>query len=175
MRALFSCVFSLFFLLSFYVPNIAWAQNAEPKLIGEYGDWVAYKLMEDGNKVCYMASKPKKHQGNYTRRGEIYALITHRPVDGTKNVFSYMTGYPYKAGSDASVKIGTNKFTLFTQDETAWAPDSETDDALADAIRKGSTMTVKGVSTRGTQTTDTFSLSGSGAAHDAITKECSDN
>ena len=173
MRTFLSFVFSLFFLVNFYVPQ-ALAQDAEPKLIGEYGDWVAYKLIEDGNKVCYMASKPKKHEGNYTRRGEIYALITHRPVDGTKNVFSYMTGYPYKAGSDASVKIGSNRFTLFTQDETAWAPDSETDDALAAAIRKGSSMTVKGTSTRGTQTKDTFSLSGSGAAHEAITKECSD-
>ena len=41
-----------------------------------------------------------------------------------------------------------------------------------DAIRKGSKVVVKGTSSRGTLTTDTFSLKGSGNAHDAITKEC---
>ncbi len=145
---------------------------AEPKLLGNYGKWSAYMFMEGGNKVCYMASQPTKAEGNYTRRGEIFALITHRPGEGTKDVFSYIAGYPYKPGSDATVSVGSNRFTLFTQDETAWAPDSSVDSKLAAAIRKGSDMVVKGTSTRGTVTTDTFSLSGSSAAHDAITKEC---
>jgi hypothetical protein len=33
-------------------------------------------------------------------------------------------------------------------------------------------MTVKGMSKRGTLTTDTFSLKGSGEAYDAVSKEC---
>jgi len=119
-----------------------------------------------------MASQPSSAEGNYTRRGDIFALVTHRPAEGTKDVFSYITGYTYKPGSDAIVKIGSNSFTLFTQDETAWTPDGETDVKLARAIRAGSNMTVKGSSSRGTLTTDTFSLKGSGAAHDAISQEC---
>ncbi len=148
------------------------AAAADPRLLGTYSDWSAYVFTEDGNKVCYMASQPKKAEGNYTRRGEIFALVTHRPGEGSKNVFSYITGYPYKAGSDAKVRVNGNSFTLFTQDETAWAPDAATDNRLADAIRRGSNMTVKGTSTRGTLTTDTFSLKGSSAAHDAISREC---
>jgi len=144
----------------------------EPREIGQFGDWSAYTFTEEGSKVCYMASQPKKDEGNYTRRGDIFALITHRPADGSKNVFSYIAGYPYKGGSDATVSIDSNKFTLFTQDDTAWAPDATTDGKLANAIRKGSKMKIKGTSSRGTMTTDTFGLSGSSAAHDAITKEC---
>ena len=148
------------------------ALASDPKEIGQFGDWSAYVFEENGNKVCYMASRPKKAEGNYTRRGDIFALVTHRPAEGSKNVFSYMTGYTYKAGSDATVKIGSQSFTLFTQDETAWAPDAETDEKLSNAIRKGSDMVVKGMSSRGTATTDTFSLKGSGGAHDAINKAC---
>lgn len=148
------------------------SQASEPKLIGTYGAWSAYSFMENGNKVCYMASEPGSAEGNYTTRGKIYALITHRPAENTRNVFSYITGYPYKAGSEASVSVNGKTFNLFTQDDTAWAPDAAADNALTEAIRAGSKMVVKGTSSRGTATTDTFSLSGSSKAHDAITGEC---
>lgn len=145
----------------------------EPQLLETYEDWNVYVYNEDGNKVCYMASKPAKAEGKYTKRGDVFALITNRPAEGTKNVFSYITGYSYRAGSDATVEIDGNKFMLFTRDDTAWGPDADTDSKLADAIRNGSNMVVKGVSGRGTATTDTFSLKGSTAAHDRITQECS--
>lgn len=145
---------------------------ADPRLIGDYSDWSAYVFTEGGNKVCYMASKPKKEEGDYTSRDPVFALITHRPAEGSKNVFSYITGYTYKPGSDVSVKIDSTNFTLFTQDQTAWTPDADTDNKLANMIRKGSRMVVKGTSSRGTLTTDTFGLKGSSAAHEAISKEC---
>ncbi len=148
------------------------AQAGEPRLIGTFGNWSAYIFTENGNKVCYMASQPQKDEGNYKKRGEIFALITHRPAEGTQNVFSYITGYSYKAGSDATITIDGQRFVLFTQDDTAWTPDAESDKRLADAIRAGSKMVVKGTSSRGTLTTDTFSLRGSAAAHDKISKEC---
>lgn len=146
---------------------------ADPRLLGKYSDWEAYVFMEGSNKVCYMASQPRKAEGNYARRGDVFALITHRPAEGTKNVFSYMAGYAYKAGSDATAKIGDRSFSLFTQDETAWAPDAGTDDKIADAVKRAADMVVKGTSSRGTATTDTFSLKGSSAAYEAISKECS--
>lgn len=148
------------------------AQASEPRLIGTYGDWSAYMFTEDGKNVCYMASKPKKAEGNYSKRGEIFALITHRPAEGTRNVFSYITGYPYKSGSDVTVTIDGKSFTLFTQDDTAWTPDAKTDNQLVDMIKEGSSMVVKGVSSRGTKTTDTFSLKGSTKAHEKISQEC---
>ena len=148
------------------------ALASEPKLISAHDAWSAYSFKENGNIVCYMASEPIKAEGNYTRRGKIYALITHRPAEGSRNVFSYITGYPYKEGGNAVLSIDGETFNLFTQDESAWAPDSDMDNRIAQAVRKGSKMTVKGTSSRGTATTDTFSLKGSTAAHDAITKAC---
>lgn len=148
------------------------AQAAEPRLMGTYGDWSAYMFKEEGGKVCYIASKPKKDEGDYTKRGDIFALVTHRPAEGTRDVFSYIAGYAYKSGSDVTVEIDSDKFVLFTQDDTAWTPDAETDKTLSAAIRKGSKMVVHGTSSRGTKTTDTFGLSGSSKAYDKITEEC---
>lgn len=144
----------------------------KPELIGRHGAWEAYKIKDGSDMVCYMVSQPTAKKGNYTKRGDVYALITHRPAESTYNVFSYMTGYAYKAGSDAAVTIDGQKIALFTQEETAWAPDPQTDEKIANLVRKGSRMVVTGTSTRGTLTTDNFSLSGSGAAYDAISKEC---
>ncbi len=148
------------------------AQAAKPKQLGKFGDWTSYVLSERGSKVCYMVSKPISAKGNYTRRGEIFALITHRPSENTKDVFSYITGYTYKQGSDAAVTIDGKKFILFTQDDTAWAPDASADSQLAKAIQQGAKMVVTGTSSRGTLTTDTYSLKGSGSAYKAISSEC---
>lgn len=148
------------------------SKASDPELLSTHNDWSAYMFKENGNKVCYMASAPRKAEGDYTKRGEIYALITHRPSEDSKDVFSYITGYSYKPNSNVKVTIGGKEFVLFTQEDTAWAPDSETDEKLADAIRRGNTMIVRGTSSRGTKTKDTFSLRGSSAAYDAISKEC---
>lgn len=148
------------------------AQASEQREIARHGQWVAYEFEENGGKVCYMAAKPTKAVGNYSKRGDVVAMITHRPAEGTRNVFSYMTGYGYKKGSDVTLTIDGKKYSLFTQNDMAWAADSAADNALADAIQKGSTMVVKGVSARGTQTTDTFSLSGSTKAYEAIAGAC---
>lgn len=144
---------------------------AEPRKIGEYGDWSAFAYTENDAKVCYMASEPSKHEGKYEKRGEIFALVTHRPADGTRSEFSYIAGYPYKKDSVVTLKIDANTFELFTHDETAWAPDGK-DESIVQALRKGTVMTVKGTSAKGTETFDTFGLKGSSAAHAAISREC---
>ncbi len=148
------------------------AMAAQPRFLEVYGDWDTYAFTENGNKICYMASRPTKSQGNYTRRGEIFAYITHRPGENTRDVFGYVTGYTYKSGSDVKLKIGSTSETLFTKDDKAWALDEQADAKIVDMIKKGSTMVVDGVSSRGTKTTDTFSLKGSTKAYERITSEC---
>lgn len=149
------------------------AHASDPVSLGVSGKWEAFEFVEpEGGKVCYMMAKPDKDEGDYKKRGEIVALITHRPAEGTKNVFSYMSGYSYKKGADVNLTIDGKKFTLFTQNDMAWAADAAADTALTNAIQKGSTMTVQGVSGKGTKTKDTFSLKGSTKAYEMITKAC---
>lgn len=163
-------IFVSVFLFTALFLTSAYAQ--EPRVLSVYGDWTAYVFTENGNKVCYMASQPTKAEGKYSKRGDIFALITHRPAEDSRDVFSYITGYTYKPNSNATVKIGSKTFSLFTQNDMAWTVDDKTDRDIAQAIRNGSNMVVTGRSSRGTLTTDTFSLKGSSAAHDAISREC---
>ncbi len=162
----YAFLFSALLLVSFA------AHASEQQEIGRFGNWVAYEFEENGGKVCYMAAKPTKAEGKYSKRGDVVAMITHRPAEGTKDVFSYMAGYGYKKASDVTMTIDGKKFTLFTQNDMAWAADAAADASLAAAIQKGSQMVVKGESSRATQTTDTFSLSGSTKAYEAITNAC---
>jgi invasion protein IalB len=150
----------------------ALASSTAPRLLQVYDDWDAYVLVEGSSTVCYMASKPKSSEGKYDKRGDVFALITHRPAENSRNVFSYLAGYTYKPGADAVVKIDDQEFPLFTQDDIGWAPDAETNNRIAQALKSGKTMTVRGTSSKGTETLDTFSLKGSSAAHDRIGKEC---
>lgn len=161
---------SLFAAIMFSTAAMA---NSIPVELGEYGDWVAYTYKEGKNTVCYMASTPKKDEGNYKKRGDIYAVITHRPADKSYNVTNFVAGYKYKNGSNVTVKIGTTTFhNLFTNDDNAWAPDAATDKKLVEAMKRGEKMIVEGTSFRGTKTKDTYSLAGFSRAYQAISAKC---
>ena len=145
---------------------------AQVETIGVFQDWTAYRSGSGSSLICYMASKPKKDEGKYAKRGEIYAMVTHRPGAKSFNVVSVHTGYKYKKGSTAEVAIGGNKFALFTHEETAWATDSADDKALVRAMRAGTKMIIRGRSWRDTATKDTYSLLGFTAAQRAIDQAC---
>jgi hypothetical protein len=142
------------------------------KRIGDYGDWSAFQFTEDGNTACYMASQPKKAEGDYSKRGEIYAIVTHRPAENRRDEVSIVAGYIYEKDTWVDVTIDDKPFKLFTHDDGAWAPDKDTDKQMVSAMIKGRTMVVKGTSSRGTETTDTYSLTGFTKAHEAIDKAC---
>ncbi|MGB0681770.1 MAG: invasion associated locus B family protein [Magnetovibrionaceae bacterium] len=148
----------------------AHAQATKP--LGKSGAWEALTYTENGSPVCYMGAVPDKAKGNYTRRGDTFVLITHRPGDRTFDVFSVEAGYSYKDGSEVTVSIGGQTFKLFTQGGNAFAYDDKADTALVRAMKRGSTMVIKGQSSRGTLTTDTYSLKGFTASHGKIDKAC---
>ncbi|MBL6933575.1 MAG: invasion associated locus B family protein [Rhodospirillales bacterium] len=141
-------------------------------LIDVSGDWSAFAVKLEGKPVCYMGSEPTKSEGKYTQRGDVVFLVTHRPADKAIGVINFQTGYTFKEGSDATLIIGDKSFALFTDEGDGWARDAKTDEAIIQAMIKGSQMVVKGVSSRGTQTTDTFSLKGFTAAYKAASKAC---
>jgi hypothetical protein len=152
-------------------PVPAAAQNVEP--LGEAGKWRAYTFLEDGKKVCYMSAAPDKSEGNYKVRGEVYALVTHRPALDSRDVVSLIAGYALKPDADIVVTIDRKqKFNLFADKETAWARDEKTDRALVQAMVKGGSMVVEGTSSRGTKTRDIYSLSGFGKMYQAIGQAC---
>lgn len=159
---------------SILVVSATAASAADPRLLGTFKDWNAFAFEESGHKVCYISSQPKKKEPAAAKRGDIYVLVTHRPAEKTLDVVSFIIGYPFKKDADTTVDIAGKSFKLFTDGETAWARDAETDKAITAALRdaKGKPMVVKGTSTRGTRTTDTYSTDGVADAYAAINKAC---
>ncbi len=148
------------------------AGAAEVGLLVGFKDWIGYKTTQGGNQLCYMASEPKRDEGTYTIRGNICAIVSHRPAARSSNVVSIHAGYTYKKKSEVTLKIGDKSFTLFTDGDAAWAKSVADDQAMVAAMKAGTRMVVRGVSSRGTKTKDTYSLLGFTRVHGAIGAAC---
>lgn len=147
----------------------AMAQNPRP--IGSFSSWQALTFEEDGKAGCYVIAEPIRKEGKYTSRDQVYALVTHRPADAKLNVFTIIAGYTYQEESTVTLEIDSEAFSLSTRGDTAWASD-EDDPRIVEALKKGAGMVVRGVSSRGTETTDTYSLTGFTRAYNAIGEAC---
>ena len=171
---LFRTLGLLFAGLALSVAALSGAARADAiKSLGGFKHWNAYYYKEDGAKVCYIASSPVTEKGDYTRRGEVFILVTHRPATKTKDVVSFQAGYSFKGATEVVVTIdGETQFRLFTEGDMAWTQDAAMDQAFVAAMQKGSRMVVVGVSKRGTKTTDSYSLAGFTASRRAIGLAC---
>src|SRR5882672_4964353 len=143
-------------------PAAAPAGDVQPTLLGQYGDWGAYSATPGGRKVCFSIAKPKASQTNPAgrKRDQAYVFVSTRPAENVRNEVSVIIGYPFKDKTDATAEIGTDKFAMYTLNDGAWIKNVAEEARMVDAMRKGSDLTVKGVSGHGTKTTDTFSLKG---------------
>ena len=83
----------------------AWVVPTAAQDLGRFKDWSAHQFTEDGKRLCLMFTQPKKDEGNYKRRGEIFALVSHRPDEQQFGVVSFEMGYPFAPGKELSVSI----------------------------------------------------------------------
>lgn len=152
------------------------AAMAKPELLGEFGNWKAFKSTDGGATVCYALSQPTKSAPANVKRDPIFFIVSNFPARQVKGEPSIVAGYPYKEGSKATVAVGGASYAFTTvnagSDGGAWIPDAATEQKLIASMRGGSNMTVKGTSRRGTETTDTYALNGVSAALDRINQEC---
>jgi invasion protein IalB len=155
-------------------PASAPAGDAQPTLLGQYGDWGAYWAAPNGRKVCFTIAKPKSSQTNPAgrKRDQAYVFISTRPAENVRNEVSVIIGYPFKPSTDATAEIGADKFAMYTLNDGAWIKNVAEEARMVDAMRKGSDLTVKGVSGHGTESTDQYSLKGLSQAVDRAGQEC---
>jgi invasion protein IalB len=143
-------------------------------LLGQFGDWGAYKANPGGKTVCFALSKPTSAVTDPPGRNRdpAYAFVSTRPAEKVKNEVSVIVGYPQKPGVDASAVIGTASYVMYTQNDGAWVKNAAEEAQMVEAMRKGSDLVIKSESTRGTKTTDTYSLKGISEALDKVAAEC---
>ena len=156
---------------SFGVGPVA-AQSSDPELLGEFNDWAAYTYKAADTKVCYISSRPKASEPKNAKRDPAFLLVTHMPGRKVRGEISTIIGYPFKKDSTAKLTIDTAEFELFTNADGAWADTTATEKKIVAAMKAGKALKVKGTSWRGTETEDSYSLSGISAALAAIDKAC---
>jgi len=150
------------------------AGGAEPTLIGQFGTWGAYTATPNGKKVCFALAKPSSSKTNPPNRPRdpAYAFVSTRPAEKVTNEVSIMIGYALKPGSESSLEVGGASYAMYTQGDGLWIKNAAEEERMVDAMRKAADVTVKGVSAKGTETIDTFSLKGLSQALDKLAQDC---
>jgi len=150
------------------------AGGAEPTLIGQFGTWGAYTATPNGKKVCFALAKPSSSKTNPPNRPRdpAYAFVSTRPAEKVTNEVSIMIGYALKPGAESTLEVGGNAYAMYTQGDGLWIKNAAEEERMVDAMRKAADVTVKGVSAKGTETTDTFSLKGLAQALDKLAQDC---
>ena len=155
-------------------PAAAVAGGAEPTLIGQFGTWGAYSATPNGKKVCFALAKPSSSKTNPPNRPRdpAYVFVSTRPAEKVTNEVSIMIGYMLKPGSESTLEVGGAAYAMYTQGDGLWIKNAAEEDRMVDAMRKSADVTVKGISAKGTETTDTFSLKGLSQALDKLAQDC---
>lgn len=155
------------------IASAAPANSQEAKLLETFNDWAAHANSGNGKKVCFVVSQPKDSEPKNVKRGPIFFYISMYPSENVPNEVSVKMGYPLRPEVNAEVKIGEAAFNLYTKDEGAFVEEREVENKLVQAMKAGAEMVVQGRSTRGTLTTDKYSLNGLTAALERASGECS--
>jgi len=150
------------------------AGPAKPTLLGQYGEWGAYTATPAGRKICFAIAKPTAVETKPPDRprNQPYMFISTRPADKVTNEVSIVVGYPFKTSSEATAQVGGTTFQLYTQGDGAWIKNAAEEAHMVDAMRAGDSAVVKGTSSKGTESIDTYSLKGLTEALDRVAQEC---
>ena len=155
-------------------PAAAVAGGVEPVLIGQFGTWGAYTATPNGKKVCFALAKPTSSKTNPPNRPRdpAYAFVSTRPSEKVFNEVSVMIGYALKPGSESIIEVGGGSYAMYTQGDGLWIKNAAEEERMVEAMRRAPDAIVKGISAKGTETTDTFSLKGLSQALDRIAQDC---
>ncbi len=155
-------------------PAATAAGDTEPMLIGQYGTWGAYTATPNGKRVCFALAKPTSSKTNPPNRPRdpAYAFVSTRPAEKVVNEVSVMMGYMLKPGSESTLEVGGASYAMYTQGDGLWIKNAAEEERMVEALRHSADVVVKGISAKGTETTDTFSLKGLSQALDKIAQDC---
>ncbi len=155
-------------------PSAAMTGGAEPTLMGQFGTWGAYSATPNGKKLCFALAKPTSSKTNPPNRPRdpAYAFVSTRPGEKVFNEVSIMMGDALKPGSESVVEVGGASYGMYSQGDGIWIKNAAEEERMVDAMRRSAEIVVKGMSAKGTETTDVFSLKGLAQALDKIAQDC---
>jgi hypothetical protein len=141
--------------------------------VGKAGAWGIYSTGEGRAKTCFLQAQPAERLPRGLNRDPAYAFVSMRQGEAQRSEFAVITGYPLKGGAEAQATVGTLTFAMLGKDKSAWLRNPAEEARFVAELRKATSLTVKGTSARGNETTDRYSLTGFGQALERAQKECS--
>jgi len=152
--------------------GLALPASAEPaNLLGVFGNWSAYTSGTGSSLTCYALSKPRATRPATAKRSAVYLMVSDWPSRKVKSEPQIIYGYQAKEGAAAALGVGSEKFTFFIRNNgkegSAWLQQLSDNSRLITAMQDGVSAVASGTSSRGTKTSDTYSLAG---FNDAMTK-----
>ena len=151
---------------------IAPAEANEPRAVATFGDWSVFEREVNGDRICFAATEAKDKSPKSVNHGNIFFLVASWASGAAKHQPSLMTGYNLNDSPKPSLRVGTEKWTMYADENEAFIESAEREKALISAMRRGADMQVSAVSSRGTATNYRISLRGVTAALERVDKEC---
>ena len=149
----------LLFFISFLFPSSILFADIEK------GKWNFVK--EDD--YCYIGSLPVNSDiPEGKKRGDVYILV-YRINKNPESIVQINFGYPYKNEEPVNIKIDKKNYEFYAKEDSAW---TNNDNEVIYAMQKGMELVVFGISSRGTNTIDTYTLNGFTKAYNKLTKDC---
>jgi hypothetical protein len=145
----------------------------KPEQLGSYGEWGAYAAQNGRSRTCYALGQPKERTPKAKLKdASAYIFISTRPAENIHNEVAINLGYPTKDGSAAIADIDGDSYELITKGTNAWVKDQSREREFVGAMRGGAKLIVKAASSKGTSTTDSYSLKGLSDALARAVQEC---
>ncbi|CCF78318.1 hypothetical protein wOo_07410 [Wolbachia endosymbiont of Onchocerca ochengi] len=159
-----------FFMFLIFSSTSALASVNSVQLKEKYKDWFVYTALEDGEKVCYIISYPKKKSEHYTTARKPYVMVSY--VSKRADEVSVTSGLQYdKEPVILDVDRKVEYMLPIIQGNFAWAEHTKTDQDLILKMKQGLSMVVSG-KIKAITVDDTYSLLGFQKAYQKMHGSC---
>jgi hypothetical protein len=139
--------------------------------VARVGVWSILTTGEGRSKSCFIMTQPAERLPRGLTRDPAHVYVTMRQGEATRQEFSVITGYPLKQGVEAQITVGTTNFAAIGQNKSVWLRNPAEEQRFIVELRRSSSLTIKGTSQRGNDTTDRYPLTGFSAALERAQKE----
>jgi invasion protein IalB len=134
--------------------------QAQALLLETAGKWQAFSSQQGRSKVCYALAKPDSRLPANLKDVEGLFFVSSRPAEGVRNEISFVMNFDLKEDVEHQALIGDERFALVAKGQNMWLKNPAEEPRMLDALRKGSTLEIKGTSKKGNPTADKYSLAG---------------
>lgn len=146
--------------------------SAEPRRVSNHQDWAVYVNDDTPNgRVCYAVTDATELAPQNLEHGRVVLMVGTWASGARTEQVMFHTGYELRPSGPTRARVGSDSYRMFVDGQDAFVYDDE-EAGLVRAMRRGATIRIEAMSSRGNATAYSFSLSGVTAALRAVENAC---